>query len=299
MKQLFFLLAICCNTIFASDNIVVVFDTSGSMADKMSHVDMMKIDVAKNALKEVLTNIPSETNIGLLTFDGWKYSVSPIDSSKLTAAINACAPGGNTPLYKHIIIGADELLKQREKNGNSGYYKLVVVTDGEAQDENLNFSKNLNNGQIQLGCLQDIISRGIVVDTIALDMSQNHSLKKYINGKYMSGDNQESLTNSLKKSVAEIGTPGQDNLSNEIFSELNQMDDTFLFSVLKSLTITENHPIGTIQPSQNNQNNPNIQIDSNVRIDSSIGPLGILMIFLSIVVGSIVICVFVFSIRSY
>jgi Mg-chelatase subunit ChlD len=90
---------------FADDNIVVVFDTSGSMAENMRTVKQSRMKTAQDALVSVLTQVPPTTKVGIITFNGWIYDLQPVDRAKLEEAIRGTSPSGGTPLYGFIKKG--------------------------------------------------------------------------------------------------------------------------------------------------------------------------------------------------
>lgn len=232
----------------ADDFIVVVFDTSGSMGEHMRTAGKSRMTVAQDALCETLTKAPASTKIGVLTFEGWIYDLITVDKPKLEAAIRGTRPGGGTPLYKYMKDGADRLLQERAEQLNVGSYKLLVVTDGQAQDDNLNHDGQWRDNTFKPGYLKDIINRGIVVDAIGLDMGEDHKLKNQINGFYMKGEDPASLKQGLNKAVAEVGFGGKDSGGEEFFAELNQMPETFVKATITGLTDLPNHPIGERAP---------------------------------------------------
>jgi hypothetical protein len=199
----------------------------------------------------------------------------------LTSSVNSIVAQGGTPLYEYIGHGATELLKQREDNSNVGHYKLVVVTDGEAGDGSLNEDVSLGDGSFRPGVLKDVISRGIVVDTIALDMDSDHSLKTSINGAYMSGDDPESLKQSLTKAVAEVGS-GDTSITEEAFKELTNVPDTFASSVIEGLSTFKNVPIGEPAPI----------VEGSVEQNQSNTATGGFLFLVFIVVGIFFVCCF-------
>ena len=234
--------------VFADDYIVIAFDTSNSMGTGMSKSKGSRMDVAKAALSSVLQTVPDTTNVGLVTFGGWAYDLNKVNKPVLQKAINDMNFTGGTPLYQYIKIAADRLLKERAKNNNVGSYKLLVVTDGEANydDRPLNNDSRFYDGTPRLGVLKDIISRGIMVDAIGLEMASDHALKNQINGVYMRGDDADSIKKSLQKSMAEVGFDGKDNLSS--FDVISELPEVFVQSCLKGLTEFKNHPIGELPP---------------------------------------------------
>lgn len=232
----------------ADDYVVIVFDTSGSMGEYMRSAGKTRMAIAQDALIEVLSKVPATTKVGILTFDGWAYDLGPVDQGRLDQAIRNCRPGGGTPLYEFMKQGGTRLLEERQKQNNLGSYKLLVVTDGQAQDDQLNNDGTWRDGAFRPGVVNDIISRGIIVDAIGLDMREDHLLKSKINGFYMRGDDPNSLKQGLSKAVAEVGFNGNDALSNEIFNEVADLPEPFAKAAIKGLTEFQNQPIGERAP---------------------------------------------------
>ncbi len=234
----------------ADDFIVFVVDSSGSMGDRMSG-GKTRMVTAQDALIEVVSQVPNNTRIGILTFDGWVYDLQKVDRTKITKAIRSIRPGGGTPLYEYIRGGATRLLKERENRLNKGTYRLVIVTDGAAGDDRLNRTSEFGDGTTRLGVMDDIARRRIGVDAIGLDMEGDHAISDIIKSKnlgtYMKGNDPKSLRRSLEKAVAEITLSGKDT-DESAFKELDQLPDAFFFVAIKGLTTNQNHPIGEKPP---------------------------------------------------
>lgn len=188
-----------------TDNIVVILDASGSMKNKFRGDETKsKMDAAKEALQEVLAKIPDGTNIGVLVFSGrnvtneWVYPLGPKDTNRLIEAINRPEPEGGTPLGRYIRIGANRLLEQREKQYNYGNYRLLIVTDGEAQDPE-NVAKYT----------PEILNRQLRVDVIGVDMNTDHQLAQEADS-YRRADNPGELVAAVSQILAETGGSATD-----------------------------------------------------------------------------------------
>ena len=81
--------------------------------------------------------------------------------------------------------GADALLKAREKQFGYGTYRLLIVTDGEAGDPRLVESFT-----------PDIISRGITIDVIGVEMPSRHTLATRVHS-YRNANDPESLRQAI------------------------------------------------------------------------------------------------------
>lgn len=217
----------------ASDNIVILLDTSGSMEERMKTVKVSRMKAAQQALSSIVDQIPADTNVGLLTFNGWAYPLGPVNKQNLKAAIAKTVPDGGTPLGVYSKTAADVLLTTRSKSVY-GTYRLIIVTDGEASDS-WELEKNL----------PDILSRGIILDSIGVDMKKDHTLSKKSRN-YMRADDPTSLTSALKSVLAEVGSKATD-VSGD-FEMLKPIPDKTAQAVIEALTTHQNHPIGEKPP---------------------------------------------------
>lgn len=215
-----------------TDNVVVVVDASGSMGGPMG--GSTRMSVAKDALKQVLEQIPDTTHVGILVFPrgNWVYPLGPRKESMLAGAIDSIQFGGATPLGDYIKRGADALLKARRKQFGYGTYRLLVVTDGEATDR----------GKVE-AFTPDIISRGITIDCIGVEMASRHTLATKVHS-YRNANDPESLKQAISEVFAEVASgdagPGGENA----FELIADLPEATASAMLKSLSTSGNQPIG-------------------------------------------------------
>ncbi len=221
------------------DNIVVILDASGSMKEAMRSSGRQKMQVAKEALREVLArSVKETTNLGILVFSSSNlksdvlYPLGPVDRARLEEVAMLPEPGHGTPLGTYLKKGADMLLQQREKQEGYGTYRLLVVTDGEASDSNLvdRF-------------LPDILSRGITLDVIGVDMKSTHPLATRVHS-YRKADDPQALAAAISEVLAEIGGTDEDVPGSDAFTLLETIPSELASSMLAALTETRNAPIG-------------------------------------------------------
>ena len=246
-----------------TDNVIVVVDASGSMGTPMGGTDRMS--VAREALKQVLGQVPESTHIGVLVFPrgDWVYPLGSRVEQRLNTAIDSIRSGGGTPLGSYMKRGADALLKARKKQFGYGTYRLLVVTDGEANDRNL-----------VEGYTPDIISRGITIDVIGVDMESEHTLATKVHT-YRSADNPDSLRQAITEVFAEVSSADTGQTDEDAFELIADLPKQTASEMLKSLSTTGNDPIqdytvmrranpntqsnssssGTVSPSPTNSNN--------------------------------------------
>lgn len=227
------------------DNIVIILDASGSMANAMPGSHRSKMQVAKNALTKVLSNIPASTQVGLLVFSGrnksgdWLQSLGPMDQQQLDQTLQALSrltADGSTPLGKYLKIGADRLLEQRKKQMNLGTCTLLIITDGEASDMAL-----------VKGHTPDILSRGIRMEVIGVAMADDHSLAHKVH-RYRRADNPEALDQAIAQTMAEVGSRATDGSSDsESFALIASLPDGIPQAVIKELTTFNDSPIRSAQ----------------------------------------------------
>lgn len=220
------------------DNVVIVLDGSGSMGNRMSG-GVRKIDAAKDALKEVLKNVPPSTNVGLLVFSAkrvpndWLYPLGPRDDAQLLRVIDLPEPGLNTPLGEYIKRGADRLLQAREEQRGYGSYKLLIVTDGEATDGNLTDVY-----------VPQVLARGITIDVIGVDMKKDHTLATKVNS-YRRANDPAGLKQAIADVFGEVGGVGDDTTSAEAFELIAPLPADVAAAAIEAFAQPNNKPIGT------------------------------------------------------
>ncbi|MGA0408823.1 MAG: vWA domain-containing protein [Limisphaerales bacterium] len=222
------------------DQVVIVLDASGSMKQTMPGSQIQtKMDAAKDALIDVLSNIPQTTHIGLLVFsasnlrDDWAYPLGPRDDNRLLPAIRSIDPSRGTPLGEYIKKGADRLLEARARAFGYGTYRLLVVTDGEASDSDLVDDYT-----------PDVLARGIRVDVIGVAMDQDHTLATMVHT-YRRANNAATLKQAIAEVFAEVSTQDQSTTQEDAFSLLEGIPSEAALAAIQALCESGNHPIGS------------------------------------------------------
>ncbi|MHC4672296.1 MAG: vWA domain-containing protein [Planctomycetota bacterium] len=219
------------------DHVVIVLDGSGSMDERMPGSNIKKMRAAKDALHQVLQQIPLNTRIGLLVFSGgtgdnpWIYPLGPRDDQKVKQAIEKPRAQGGTPLGRYIKIAADRLLKAKEADFGYGTYRLLIVTDGEAQDRNLVERYT-----------PDVMARGITVDVIGVAMKSNHTLATKVHS-YRRADDPSSLKRAIEEVFAEVGDKDLDDTGEDAFAVIAPLPDELALAMLQAVATTSTTPI--------------------------------------------------------
>ena len=221
----------------SQDHVVVVLDDSSSMRHRLrNNRNVIKMDAAKKALIRVLEDLPDTTKIGVVTLhDGeeWTVPLGSIDSASMESSIRAIKPHRGTPLGKYLKIASDTLLRARDQN-RYGTYRLLVVTDGEANDRH----------KVE-EYLPDILSRGIAIDVIGVDMRSKHGLATKTHS-YRRANDEKSLSQAISEVMAE--SIGSSRTNEEDYQLLEGLPNEIGLAMVKALAGNRNHPIGEPEP---------------------------------------------------
>ncbi len=223
----------------AGDNVLIVLDDSGSMNEKMAG-GTRRIDAAKSAIVQVLRQFPDDTKLGLMLLNGdksmqhWAIPLERLSVVQATRRVEAVKADGGTPLGERMREGADALLQLRDKQVY-GNYRLLIVTDGEANDK-----KQLES------YLPDVLSRGLMVDAIGVDMRQDHSLATRVHS-YRRADDATALSKAVEEVFAEKVESGSAN-SDADFALLQALDDSTAREALSALAKPNNSAIAAVSP---------------------------------------------------
>ncbi len=218
----------------AQDIVVIVLDDSGSMNEQMRNGGT-RMEAAKSAIADVLKQFKRDTKLGVLLLNGslskehWVIPLEPLSVEKSTRLVKALRADGGTPLGDRIREGADALLKMREKQ-IFGNYRLLIVTDGEA-----------NDARLLAAYLPDVLSRGIIVDAIGVDMKQDHSLATQVHS-YRRADDQAALQKAVEEVFAERDDSAGGNSADD-FSLLEALDSGTAKEVINLLAKPNNSAI--------------------------------------------------------
>ena len=216
---------------------VVILDDSGSMGDPMGRRRRpTRMDAAKEALITVLQQLPDDAHVGVATLNRrvrgqgpWIVPLGPVDFETAREAINQVRANGGTPLGEFLKLGADALLDKRAKD-HYGHFRLLVVTDGEA-----------NDGALLESYLPDVLARGITVDVIGVDMDSDHSLATKVHS-YRRADDPEALSTAVQEVFAETTGASTADGSDD-FALLQPLPDDVAQAVLAALAESGNEPI--------------------------------------------------------
>ena len=220
--------------VVAGDSVVIVLDDSGSMNERMSG-GVRRIDAAKKAIAVILKQFPVDTKLGLLLLNGdsakkhWAIPLELLSVQQATKRVESVSADGGTPLGDRMREGADALLQLREKQ-IYGSYRLLIVTDGEA-----------NDAKLLSQYLPDVLSRGLIVDAIGVDMKKDHTLATRVHS-YRRADDAQALSQAVHEVFAEKSDSSTAN-SDADFELLQAIDDETAREALSALAKPNNAAI--------------------------------------------------------
>ncbi len=224
------------STALHTDNVVVIFDGSGSMEGKIG--SKTKMLAAKMALLGALKQMPADTQFGMIAFsknaNGWTYELQAFDEKRVWEQVKKIQSGGKTPLGRYIKVAADRLLEERQKQFNYGNYRLIVITDGEASDTSL-----------MSAYAKELVTRGITLNVIGVGMKKEHSLKTTAH-LYVAANNVKALNHAVSNLLAEVPNIDPDDVGAEDpYEYLNAfVNGETALAAIDALSSSGNQPLG-------------------------------------------------------
>ncbi len=180
-------------------NFYFIFDGSGSMREETGggcRGDQRfadKLEGAQWAVREFLSKVPEEIHIGLYVFDDLgreeRLALGRDNRDAFLAALDAVRAGGGTPLARSIRHGTDQLVEQYKRQLGYGEFRLVVVTDGKADD--------IPQAAVYA------TRYGIPIYAIGLCIGESHPLRRHAVS-YRAADNFADLARGLEETLAEL-----------------------------------------------------------------------------------------------
>jgi Ca-activated chloride channel family protein len=189
------------------ENILIILDLSKSMKEQLDS-KQTKFEVAKNAVREVMQSVNSDTKIGLRVY-GHKSGflgmnmcsqsqlLVPIEKNnkdKILKKIEKLDPSGVTPIEYSLRKAFDDF-KHIE-----GSKRIVLISDGleTCNGDPCSFAGLMNKKDPEIKV--DVISFGRNVKNISLD-SQLQCIALKTNGQFSRADTQIDLVKAINSSV--------------------------------------------------------------------------------------------------
>ncbi len=182
-------------------NYYFVLDGSGSMGNSPgscnSNESKDKIDIAKQAIQDFVSTIPTDQNVGLFAFDdsGIKER-APLASNNrdnFNAKLKQVTATSSTPLETAISKAYEKVKSQAIQQAAHGEYNIIVLTDGEA-----------DSGEDPRGIVKKIANDSPVnIYTIGFCIGEGHSLNNQDYVHYYQANDAASIIAGLSEVLAE------------------------------------------------------------------------------------------------
>ncbi len=187
-----------------AQNYYLVLDGSGSMEASGCSDGRSKIDAAKTAVAQFISQIPAEANVGLLAFDNYGIGERvSLGSNHLAVKqqVQQITVGGSTPLFSAMSMAYKAMNLQAQKQFGYGEYHMIVVTDGEA-----------DQGEDPRRIVSKILAESpITLHTIGFCIGSGHSLNVPGITNYRAANNPKELLAGLQNVLAESSSYVVDN----------------------------------------------------------------------------------------
>jgi len=183
-------------------NVMLILDASGSMWGQVE--GRTKIEIAREVVGDVLTDIGGKVNMGVITYGHRSKGdckdietivpVGKVDSARYMAAINKLNPKGKTPITAAVRKGAEEL-RYREAKAT-----IILVSDGleTCAADPCALAEELKKQGI------DFKIHVVGFDLKKADTSKLQCLADKTGGRYVSAENAGELNDAIGNVVAQV-----------------------------------------------------------------------------------------------
>jgi len=181
----------------APKTLLLIVDASQSMGWWLGHArdQVVRMDAAKAALRELVTAMPDQLNVGLLVYYNCDrielvVPVGRLDRPRLLAEIEGLAPTGSTPIGGALERAAGAL------SGNPGPFLVVLVSDGEETcgGQPVQAARTLATSGLDVRI--DVI--GLAVETEPEAVQQLRGVAAAGSGAYFSAESTDALRTALR-----------------------------------------------------------------------------------------------------
>ena len=188
--------------------IELVVDSSGSMWGWAG--DGSKIEVARRAVSEILTQLPPDTTVALRAYGHRDKTCTdsellvppgPLDTVRLEAALDGLTPHGRTPIARSLELAARDL--QPLGGGALGDRIVVLLSDGieTCRGDPCAVAASLASDQVQVRANVVGFALGADVDPASL-----RCMAEATGGIYVEADDADTLAEGLARAVEVLFT---------------------------------------------------------------------------------------------
>ncbi len=188
--------------------IELVVDSSGSMWGWAG--DGLKIEVARRAVSEILTQLPPDTTVALRAYGHRDKTCTdsellvppgPLDVASLEAALDGLTPHGRTPIARSLELAARDL--QPLGGGRLGDRIVVLLSDGieTCRGDPCAVAADLASSEVQVRANVVGFALGADVDPASL-----RCMAEVTGGIYVEADDADTLAEGLARAVEVLFT---------------------------------------------------------------------------------------------
>lgn len=191
----------------AADKAIIILDASGSMWAQIN--GEARISIARKTLDKVLAGVPDDLELGLMAYghrekgncDDIELLVPPASGSAdaISEAAADVQPKGKTPISAAVKLAAEDLKYTEDKA------TVILITDGLETCE-----------ADPCALASDLETQGVDFTThvVGFGLSDEEGkqvacLAENTGGKYIAAGDEDSLTQALNETVAEVGAPSE------------------------------------------------------------------------------------------
>ncbi|MGH8733849.1 MAG: vWA domain-containing protein, partial [Burkholderiales bacterium] len=190
-------------------NVLIVLDSSGSMAGKVGN--QTKMDLAERVVGDLVENMPADMNVGLLVYGARSprkenncddielvQPMGPPDAAGISEALRQTQPRGMTPISGSLRRAAAVL------KGTEGTSTIVLVSDGteSCQGDPCQVAREVHE---ETGI--DVKVHVVGLDVAAGERDTLACVAEKGGGKYFAVENEQELRSALTEATAPPPAP--------------------------------------------------------------------------------------------
>jgi hypothetical protein len=186
-------------------NLSLVVDISGSMSSED------RLELVKRNLTAIISKLSSVDRVSLVVFDHAATLAYPStlmsDKKPLLDIIAMLRPGGGTNIYNGLVLGLEEMMKNRSPKYAS---RLILLTDGYCSVE----------PGVTIAKAKEYIAEGAQISTIGVGTDYNKALLSMLastgGGELEMAGSAETIDKAFQKAFGKIVSPVGENVRLEV-----------------------------------------------------------------------------------
>ncbi|HEV2515582.1 MAG TPA: VWA domain-containing protein [Devosia sp.] len=207
IRSLLVMLLLFAAPALAAEKAIIILDGSGSM---WAQIDgKARIEIARETLDQVLAGVPKELELGFMSYghrekgacDDIELLVPPAagTGAAISEAAAGITPKGKTPISAAVQLAAEDLKYTEDKA------TVILITDGleTCEADPCALASTLEGQGVDF--TTHVVGFGLTDE----EGKQVACLAENTGGKYIAAGDEETLTEALRSTVAEVTTPAE------------------------------------------------------------------------------------------